>query len=254
VNKLLLVLGKVRAEINASAGSPTDMINLAGLLADRLDGLPDPAHVMFPPKDLATYALVDLLLQSGQHLTLPQMTALLTRIGAKATRLRVWDLVGSALRERRFAIPQPWFETVKDQLADEAVTTFIDNLRAGDSAPTDDGAGAHLYFALNNGRNEVIRTQIQQLLSAGDIEVGTLAARLVSVRRLFDIGATWRLADEVDQKAFDRIAPSGDDPFYHLTPSAFDPEDLSWANRRLAATGRTKRPTEPAQPQPDDLG
>jgi len=251
VDRLLLVLGKVRAEIDASAATPTEVLNLAGLLADRLSSLPDPAHVMFSPQDLATNILVDMLARTGQHFTHAQIEALLARIDAKPMELRVWDLVGRALREKQSTNSQPWFDTVNDQLADEAVVTFIGNLRAGDAASTDDGAGTSLHFALDNGRGDDVRTQVQQLLSSGAIDVGTLAARFVPVRRLVNIGATWRLADEIDQKAFDLVAPPDDDAFYHLSPSAFESGDLTWTNRRLAAAGRTRRPPDLTQRAPD---
>lgn len=250
-NKLLLVLGKVRAEIAAGPGSPAEMLNLGEAIADRLAGMPDLAHVMFSPRDLATYIVVDMLAQAGQHYTQEQTSALLSRIGGKAMQLGVWSLVGSSLRDRYPEMPQPWYDCLAGQFADAAVIDFIGNLRAGDDAPSDDGVGTQLHFALENGREDAIRARVRQLITDGDLDVETLAARFVPVRRMVNVGATWHLSDEIDQDAYDRVAPADDDPFYHLPPSDFEPEDLTWANRRLAASGRTRRPPEPTPPAPD---
>ena len=147
-DKLLLVLGKVRAALDASSQTPAESLRVAGLLADRLAELPDPAHLMFSPRDLAIYILADVLTRTGAQVGDKQVDDLLSRIESKLLRLHVWSRVWAAMKTVRSSEPQQWFTTINRRMADEAVVDFINNLRGGDSAPTDDGVGSSLHFAL----------------------------------------------------------------------------------------------------------
>jgi hypothetical protein len=137
-----------------------------------------------------------------------------------------------------------WRGKVENWLALEAQSQFVEHLKRRDDAGFDHYVISALHFALDRGRGEATRTAVAGAFARRDATVEDLAARFVEIRGYYPRPDQLVIADDgsiID--GFGEVLPTWEDPWFDLpTEADVDLKDVSWANRRLAARGRFRRP------------
>jgi hypothetical protein len=208
----LLVLSKATSPDNQPE-TDRRRLRLAEALTQIANTLPSRDGSPFSSQDQTLRWIARLLVVLDPATSPDAVLALLARLNASVLRIRTWRGVEYELER----VPAPevpgWYATTGETLVDEAVDGFIDHLRAGDDATTEVGVGYQLHFALRNGRTAELKSKIATLIDSGNVDVSTLASRLVSARTYAGVKTDWQLSSDFDQHTYDQIAPPGDDPW-----------------------------------------
>ncbi len=139
-------------------------------------------------------------------------------------------------------------KAVARTLADEALEAFLENLRQADNADSGASTLFPLMFIQRYGSVQAAREAIQSDLGTA-YTVEDLAARCVSMAYLVSATPVPKIS-EFDQDIFALFAPARDPLYGESTVDNLDLYDVTWANRRAYARGRSAAPT-PGDNPPD---
>lgn len=158
-------------------------------------------------------------------------------------QLFLWETLTETLNRFGRGQKPSWYDDLTSDLVQRATTECIEHLKRGDEADMQAAVAYQLRFVLRFDP-EPLRNKIAELLDEQEIDLETIASRMVSARTLLGGTPDWQISDDIDQQLFDRLVPAIDDPWYDKPAVEVNRRDLSWGNKRTFAAGRVKKPAE----------
>ena len=234
-----LVLSKCLSPTNQPT-TDASRIRLAEGLAPIADDLPTDGNTPFGDQDQLLTWIAQVLVGLDKETPAETLRSIIWKFQGPALRIQAWTRLGYSLDDAYPSGMPSWYAKVTAMLVDDATTDFLDHLRQGDDAATR-AVGYQVHFVLRHNAAQ-LRTGVHNLLESKDVDISTLASRLVSARSTAGTKPDWKLSPDFEQETFNQLAPPSDDPWYDEPLQQVDPRDLSWANRRKFAAGRVSQP------------
>lgn len=235
---------KVTLAINKAAElvvfrTSAERFAILSVLSGLLDRLDDTSHLFESNQNRVILWMAKIITPLDQDTSAKDLSRALSDAPFMA-QFQVWDWVTDSVKEDK-ARPS-WVADTSRIMGDAAIDRFVEHLREGDNASTDEYPAYYAQFARRCGRGKRLREEVAATMTSSGVTLEALAARMVPTRVLIGIDAPSKLGN-VDQNSWAAVAPDADDPWYQNPPDeSVDLKDLSWANRRRLSRGQFKRP------------
>lgn len=236
----ILVIGKCLSPSNQPTTN-AGRIQLAEVLARIANDNPSEYAAPFSELDQLLTWISALLVELENNTPSDLVQSVLSTFNDQVVRIFTWSRLEQTIKSEYQSEKSSWYDEVTETLVKESLVDFLDHLKQGDNAATGPGIGFQVDFILRHGADR-LRTAVCGLLKSSDLDLATLASRLVPVRIIAGAESDGQLYPDVDQRAFNQIAPPGEDPWYEQSTQEVDLWDLSWENRRKFAAGRFTPP------------
>jgi hypothetical protein len=178
--------GRLTEQLDADDAGDATRLAVVKSLASVLEHIPETPSFFMSPRDSAI---------SWANMLVTQLTdqvpaeALMDALSATANlSLRIQAIYYA---NRDDADVPGCLEQVITQLSDDATKFMTDHFKAQDAAPEDDGPGWLIHFLISNKQIAPLASAVSEGLAASEFTIADVAARLVSRRISYAVGARY---------------------------------------------------------------
>ena len=240
-SRSLLAADKAKI-VDLGARSPASMTRLITTVLACVPALDRNIRGFFSTRSRTSVWVAHLLAQNAEHMTTEEIRGALASAGDLATELEIWRDVRKFVGDDSDQRMPAWAMTLTSELANGAAEMFLENLRQGDQASTENRIGWCRYFAMSYGDVEAIRASVDVGLEQGEFTIEDVASRVVGIHQLMGPAEPRDQLGDVDEAHFRQLITRDDPWFGEDIVVGVDEFDVSWPSRRRYARGRFPRP------------